>query len=1102
MARIESKDVVQPDLLKPLRDEMDMTIAKAQKLSDGLVVVMNTQAKIANQTKKNVSGYKELAAAEEKSKKALTEKEILDKRILKLQQQSVQITKLQRQRQAELSVELQRRNKIAKEEAQLSNSNIKGYDKLQLTIAKLTKEYRDLVVAQGKETTQSRALKDEILKLNAVRNKANESLGMHQNKVGQYERALNGLNRTLGQLGLAFGVFQILRDTFGIISASENAFASLSAITGLTGDKFEVFKVAIMDTATELNVSGTVVAEAAEKIASAQPALLEDAEALAAVTKEAITLNKAIKGDLTETSLALVGVMNQFSLGAEEAARVINVLAAGSQAGAATVNQINESMVKFGTTADLMNISVEESVALIETLGEKAIFGEQAGTALRNILLKMGSIDVLPAKALDALEKYGVNTAIVKDNTLSLEERLTELSKIAKDSTAIMQVFGTENATAATVLLNNLDTYDKMNTAVTGTNVATEQAAINSDTLSAVLGELRAAWENLVIKWSEGTDVAGGLKSVLRFIAENLETIIGVVTKAIASWVIYKTTLKAWNSEGTGVIQVLVKMIKPLKSTGDAVADAAASANKAKISFNAWIAIFSILLPYLINLGKALYESVFRTTALAKVTDELNQKMDEERATMDKYRALLEQTNAGTAERQELIDEINAKYGTTLQNLEDETAFMNQLWEAYKRVNAEMEKKILKQLIEEELTELYKAKREFERNIKEADFFSQGSIPAWEAAIKRTEGDIMELQKELFNLTRDGTGEGFGGIGKLGLGVKDLGNEMESTGTKTEKSSKQINQYAETIDKATKAVQEFNDTELKRIDARKTERIDNAPQEQEDFWLLQPMMDATEQMQKSQVDWISMIRESISSTMTMISEMMEANSSMLDEQIAKQNQLLDASISKEQELRDTAKERGLDASESIEAERDAQKKARREIEALEQKKRNLEMMIAAMKLLADGKSLGEIKDNLGQIKSFVEGSFYEGTPYTLADALGRTGTRDGHIVRVDDNEAIFNPQQTAALGIGKGGNSTQDIVDKFTKLNTPDIKLMRPSVHDNRAVLKKLDDLIDATITLPDAMPKYDSAFNSQVGYMEWAVRSRNKVIKRRYYTK
>ncbi|MBK8660113.1 MAG: phage tail tape measure protein [Bacteroidetes bacterium] len=209
-----------------------------------------------------------------------------------------------------------------------------------------------------------------------------------------------------------------------------------------------------------------------------------------------------------------------------------------------------------------MNISVEESVALIETLGEKAIFGEQAGTALRNILLKMGSIDVLPEKALKQLEAYGVNTAIVKDTTLSFEERLTELSKIAKDSTAIMQVFGTENATAATVLLNSLDTYDKMTEAVTGTNTAVDQAAINSDTLSGVIGELRAAWENLVIKWSEGTDVAGTLKNVIRFLTENLESIVKVVFTALKAWAAYRLTLMAWNKEGTGVIQTLVGMVK------------------------------------------------------------------------------------------------------------------------------------------------------------------------------------------------------------------------------------------------------------------------------------------------------------------------------------------------------------------------------------------------------------------------------------------------------------------------------------------------------------------------------------------------------------
>ena len=306
--QIESKDLVQDKVLKPLRDDMDLTIKKSQELSDSLLRIVKSQADMANATSKSAKGYKELVQMEERSKVALSEKEKLDQRILTLQKQSTQITALQRKQQAELSTEIQRRNKLAREEAKLTNQNFSAYEKLTMQIDRLTKEYRDLLVAEGKETAQTRKMRDEILKLNGIRNKANESLGMHQNKVGQYERALNGLNRTLGQLGLAFGVFQVLRDTFGIISASEDAFASLSAITGLTGEKFDVFKGAIMDTADELNVSGTVVAEAAEKIASAQPALLEDADALAAVTKEAIILNKAIKGDLTETSMALVGV--------------------------------------------------------------------------------------------------------------------------------------------------------------------------------------------------------------------------------------------------------------------------------------------------------------------------------------------------------------------------------------------------------------------------------------------------------------------------------------------------------------------------------------------------------------------------------------------------------------------------------------------------------------------------------------------------------------------------------------------------------------------------------------------------------------------------
>jgi TP901 family phage tail tape measure protein len=1155
MARIESKDVIQPDLLKPLRDEMDLTITKAQKLSDGLVIVMKNQAKIAEQTKKSAAGYKALTEAELKSIDALKKHTSLQKNILDLKnKEATLLNKEEALKQKKLRTE-QMIARQAEKNLKITQQQNSAYFKLTKTIDKLTAEYRDLLVAEGKETAQTRKMRDEILKLNAIRNKANEPLGMHQNKVGQYQNALNGLNRTLGQLGLAFGAFQILRDTFGIVSASEDAFASLSAITGLTGEKFDVFKGAIMNTATELKVSGTVVAEAAEKIASAQPALLQDAEALASVTKEAITLNKAIKGDLTETSMALVGVMNQFSLGAEDASRVINVLAAGSQAGAATVNQINESMVKFGSTAKLLNISVEESVGAIETLGEKAIFGADAGTALRNILLKMSAIDVLPQKAMKELEKYGVNTDIVKDKTLSFEERLKELSKIAGDSAAIVKVFGTENATAATVLLNSLGTYEKMTDAVTGTNVAQQQAAINSDTLSAVIGELRAAWENLVIKWSEGTDVAGSLKSVLRFIAENLETILTWVYNGAKAWLLYKSALQLVNKEGTGMIQMFKGMIKGVVQADGTIKKASFNMKTFAKGMLGFAGILMIVIPLLIDAGKAIWELFDRTTALEKVTEKYNQKIIEERTQMDKLRYAIETTTAGSKERQLVIDEINAKYGTTLENISDEKLFMEQLAEAYKKVNAEMEKRIMQQLIEEELTEAFRKKRELEQAKKDAgegvwwNPTSMIGLGFNQMDLDNVNEDIKALQDELFRLNQQ--------AGETGKTLTRLGIERNRPGTTTgtEKKKKidpleelrkknasellaleneliaagldrelidqrlydmritQYNQEIQMINELKYSQEEYNKTlneknkfveEGFRIIGAEIEKINNAPAEFEQS-LFGKIGASIKDTKTSLADLISSIRESIRNTMTMISEMMEANSAMLDNQIAKQNQILDQHISKEQELREIAKERGLDATESIDAEREAQKKARAEIDRLEQKKRNLEMMIAAMKLLADGKSLGEIKENLGQIKSYVEGSFYEGTPYTFAEALGRTNTRDGHVVRVDDNESILNPDQTRALGIGKGGNSTQDIVDWYKKsmrMAMPEAKLMLPPVHDNRLIAKKLDILIEATATLPENMPKYDSFFNSQVGYFEFTKRMKNRTIKTRYIPK
>ncbi len=1217
---------VRQDLFQNTIDSAIKLETHLEEVSESFGKVIKMSAQYADQTKRNAKGYRELVELEERSKKAYAAKLKVEEQLTKIRiarekatqasmkteqefnkalqqetktrQENSKAIKEEMKAEAELNKVLQQEEKLKREkiktsqmlrkeaerEAKITKQNGSAYYQLTKNIERLTAEYRDIIAAEGKETHTAKLLRQEILALNKVRDKSNEALGMHQNKVGQYERALRGLNNTLMQLGLSFGVFYILRDITSIVSESEDAFASLSAITGLSGDELEVFKNKLMDVATNVGVSGTTVAEAAEKIASAQPALLENADALAGVTEQAIILNKAIKGDLTETSMALVGVMNQFSLGADQASRIINVLAAGSKAGAATVNQINESMVKFGTTAKLLNISVEESVGLIETLGEKAIFGADAGTALRNILLKMASIDVLPKKAMKQLEAYGVNVNIVKDTTLSFEERLKELSKIAGDSTAIMQVFGTENATAATVLLNSLGTYHNMTEAVTGTNVAVEQAAVNSNTLSAVVEKLRANWENLVIEFSEGTDVAGGLKAILNFLADNLKDIVSIVLKGVIAWGSYRLALLAWNKEGTGAIQVLGRMTKEMyyNAKGAIIMNGATGTLKKgltglgaamkSIPFAGWVAILVTLIPMLIDFGRSIAEAFDRTTALEKVTAKYNERMIEEQAKLEMVFFQLRNTNAGSDERLRLITEINKTYGTTLENLANEEEFLLQLADAYKQVNAQMEKRIMKQLIEEELANLFKQRRSIEKalsdGVGEGNFLIGSLTDDLQNDLSIVNSDIKELQAELFKLNQMSVDTKTGKTLSQKLTGKNLGKTSESD--KKEKTQAQINEeklaelrkknaadllalenelmqqgvareiidrkiyearmiqydgelamitdlnigqeeYNKTLNEALK-LQEANIENIKKIE----KPVRNEPS-------TDPLHDAYDRMVKlnemlaeqekkaleNRQRAIEAIKTSIDSANQMIREMLESNISMLDKQVDKQQAMFDASKDRETQLRDIARERKLNATESIEAERENQKRALREIEKLEAKKRQLELMIAAMTLLSQGKSVADIKGSLTDIKNFVEGSFYEGTPTTVGAALGYNGKKDGHIVNVDDHEAILNPSQTHALGIGVNGRTTQDVVDDMTKgpladslrMHVQPNRVMRASAGltngtdpETKALLRRV-----AHNTAPENQPRIDGWVNQAIGVMEWQYRDGKRREKKTY---
>jgi len=113
-----------------------------------------------------------------------------------------------------------------------------------------------------------------------------------------------------------------------------------------------------------------------------------------------------------------------------------------------------------------------------------------------------------------------------------------------------------------------------------------------------------------------------------------------------------------------------------------------------------------------------------------KVTEETNKRVAEEAAGFKVLLNELKNTNAGSEERSQLINKINSQYGTTLKNLKDETAFIQQLDQAYKDYLSTLKQRIFQEVKSEEITRLVTKQIELEEKIaKETRKLQKEALP-------------------------------------------------------------------------------------------------------------------------------------------------------------------------------------------------------------------------------------------------------------------------------------------------------------------------------------------------------------------------------------
>lgn len=522
-------------------------------------------------------------------------------------------------------------------------------------------------------------------------------------------KLVDGFNRFGGiivtVIGFLTGVTLALRSFRDERNKLEESQAGLKALTGLDDDSIAWLTRQAKQLSTTMTKEGLRVRQSASEIldaymlvGSAKPELLGNKEALAAVTEEAMRLQAAAKDiKLSEALDALTLSLNQYGAAADQAGRFANVLAAGSKEGAANIASQARTIRNAGVAAASANVSIEQTVGLIETLAEKGIKDEVAGTGLKKFFL------VLQTGADETNPKI-----------VGLNQALDNLAAKNMGAKAIKDMFGEEGYNVASVIMQDIDKVKQYTAAVTDTNIAYEQAAINSNTAAAALDQARNKMKLAAIELGEklnpaftvSTNLATNLLKVLPDLIDWLQKYAMTFVTMLAPVVAYTAATKAatlWQTrlKDAKLLDVAASKLQNMwnKTLRNSTLLLAAAKNlltgRITTATKAW-RLFStaikanpvgLLVSLITAAAGAVYLLATRSSESTKNLKEMYGEMTNEQVALDGLFSALKRTTEGSQDRRDIIQQINDKYGTYLPNLLTEKSSLDDINDAYKRIN-------------------------------------------------------------------------------------------------------------------------------------------------------------------------------------------------------------------------------------------------------------------------------------------------------------------------------------------------------------------------------------------------------------------------------
>lgn len=244
-----------------------------------------------------------------------------------------------------------------------------------------------------------------------------QALTRVQNKMKAVGTAMRsvGSSMTIGSAAMGAPMVLALRQ----FTAFDDAIRMTGAVSQATGPQLQQ----LTDKARELGASTSFTAAQVALLmgelgrAGFSPDQIED------MTGAVLDLSRATGTDATLSAGIMASTIRQFGMEAGSAVRVADVLTAAANKTFNSVEGLGEAMQYAGPVAASMGMDLEQTAAILGTLGNVGIQGSEAGTALRRLLTITG------AEAQKLQEIFGVAFLDASGNVRPLVDTLGEVAQ-------------------------------------------------------------------------------------------------------------------------------------------------------------------------------------------------------------------------------------------------------------------------------------------------------------------------------------------------------------------------------------------------------------------------------------------------------------------------------------------------------------------------------------------------------------------------------------------------------------------------------------------------------------------------------------------------